>query len=210
MAVLALAMPREDGFVIPERRDWLGWLRRLLPQARRQREEEAAFEADRYVTDLRTDRDQPLMTIRQDQLPSTVRVYRGPLVSAPTDKKPPWKTAENPGWRIPASPVPVVQEVQPEKRPRRAPHDPPTVVIEIMRPAVEGDLGRYLAELPAYTDIEDSADSLFVPRSSLALGVPDDEGAPGEDHEGGREEDGLHPGQPGATDVPVEHEDVRE
>jgi hypothetical protein len=216
MAVLALAMPREDGFVIPERRDYFGWLRRLLPSVRRRREEEAGFEADRYVTDLRSDRDQDPMTIRADQLPSTQRVYRGPLISPPTDKKPPWKTAENPGWTRATPPptlpsLPVTSPEPPPDRPRRrAPHDPPTVVIEIMRPAVEGDLGRYLAELPGYTEEDYSADFLFVPRSALALDVPDHDGPP-QDVQGDQgQEDDLAPLQPRVDDVEHQVEPGRE
>lgn len=197
IAVLVLAMPREDGFILPERRDWTGWLKRLLPKARRRREEEAGREADRYVTDLRTDRDQPLAVIRQDQLPSTVRKFRTPLLSPPTEQKPPWKTAENPAWN--PQPVPL------EKPRRRAPHDPPTVVIEIMRPAVEGDLGHYLAELPAYTD---DSEFLFVPRSTLALDDPDHHGAPGDDDDAQREAEHLGPGEFGAGDPEVEVEDI--
>lgn len=172
-AVLVLAMPREDGFILPERRDWLGWLRRLRPRARRQREDDAGREADQYVTDLRTDRDQDPMTVRQDQLPSARRRFASPLVTDPTPgQKPPWRTAENPSWGVPAQVLP------PEKRRRRAPGDPPTIVIEIMRPAMDGDLRRYLERLPSYTDLDDSGDVLFVPRSSLAPGAPDGSSAP--------------------------------
>lgn len=207
MAVLALAVPREDGFVLPERRDWTGWLRRLLPKARRRREEEAGYEAERYVTDLRTDRDQPLMTLRQDQLPSMSRVHRPPLASPPSALKPPWKTAENPGWGLRAAP----QEPpggEPKRR-RRAPGDPPTVVIEIMRPAMEGDLRRYLEELPAYAD-DDLSAGVFVPRASLALGAPDHDGAPEDVDDDGPQEADLAPLQGGVVDVELKEEPGRE
>lgn len=200
IAVLVLAMPREDGFVIPERRDWLGWLRRLRPRVRRQREEAAGREADRYVTDLRTDRDQPYMTLRQDQLPNTSKRFQTPLLSPPTDKKQPWETAENPAWHPPADSQ-SVQEPPREKPRRRAPHDPPTIVIELMRPAVSDDLGRYLARLPAYTDLDDSGDVLFVPRSSLSLGAPDHDGAPENVGDDGPQEDHLAPLQGGIDDM---------
>jgi hypothetical protein len=190
VAVLVLAMPREDGFLIPERRDWLGWLRRLRPRVRRQREEAAGREADRYVTDLRTDRDQDFMTIRQDQLPSAQRNFASPLVTDPTPgQRPPWKTAENPAWGLTRG---KAQDAASGRPRRRAPHDPPTIVVELMRPAVAGDLGRYLAKLPAYTDLDESGDVLFVPRSSLAPGTPGRDGEPqrAEDSESGEERDG--------------------
>jgi hypothetical protein len=186
-AVLVLAMPREDGFILPERRDWLGWLRRLRPRVRRQREDDAGREADQYVTDLRADRDQDPMTVRQDQLPSAHRRFASPLVTDPTPgQKPPWKTAENPAWDVPAQVIP------PEKRRRRAPGDPPTIVIEIMRPAMDGDLRRYLEKLPSYPDLDESGDVFFVPRSSLAPGVPGGNEAPqtAGDGEAGREQGG--------------------
>jgi hypothetical protein len=202
MAVLALAMPREDGFLIPERRDYLGWLRRLLPGARRRREEEAGAEADRYVTDLRTDKDQSPMTIRADQLPSTQRVYRAPLMSPPSILKPPWQEAEDPARS--RGPATAPQE-SPVYR-RRAPGDPPTIVIEIMRPAIEGDLGNYLARLPGYPDDDAlSARGPFVPRASLALGPPDHDGPP-QDVQGDQgDEDDLAPLQRGVPDV--EHQE---
>jgi hypothetical protein len=201
VAVLVLAMPREDGFLLPERRDWLGWLRRLRPGFRRKREEAAGREADDYVTDLRTDRDQDPMTVRADQLPSASRVYRGPLVSPPTGKKPPWKTSENPAWTSGANQV--LPPEAPARARRRAPGDPPTIVIEIMRPAIEGDLGYYLTTLPAYPD--DSAGDPFVPRSSLALGAPDHEGPPRDVQGDQGQEDDLAPLQPRVGDV--EHQE---
>jgi hypothetical protein len=208
-AVLVLAMPREDGFLIPERRDWFGWLRRMKPGSRRRREEAGGYEAERYVTDLRTDRDQDPMTIRQDQLPVMSRVYRGPLISPPTDQKPPWKTSENPAWTTGASRVPGQEEPQelPVQRPRRrAPGDPPTIVVEIMRPAVEGDLGTYLAQLPAYTDEDWSAGDLFVPHSALPLGTPDHEGPPHDVQGNQGQEDDLAPFQPRVSDVECQEE----
>jgi hypothetical protein len=204
MAVLVLAMPREDGFLIPERRDWLGWLKRMRPGARRRREEEGQAEADRYVTDLRTDRDQDPMVIRVDQLPSAQRRWQPPVQPEPSSLKPPWKTAENTSWNLP-----VAQEPQPQKRPRRAPHDPPTVVIEIMRPAVEGDLGRYLAEqLPAYAD--ESAGLFFVPRATVALGAPDHDGAPHHVDGDQGQEGHLAPLEPDVIDVEGQVEPGRE
>jgi len=165
-AVLALAMPREDGFILPERRDWLGWLRRLLPGARRQREEAAGREADQYVTDLRTDKDQDPMTVRADQLPSVHRRFSSHVTDPTPGQKPPWRTAENPSWNIPV-------QVPQQKRPRRrAPNDPPTIVVELMRPALDADLGRYLETLPSYPDLPDSGGVFFVPPSSLAPGAP--------------------------------------
>lgn len=182
-AVLVLAMPREDGFLIPERRDWLGWARRILPSVRRRREEEGAREADRYVTDLRAEPDQDPMLIRRDQLPSARRRYVTPLLTQPTEEqaahRPPWKTAENPAWGAP-------QEAPPGRR-RRAPGDPPTIVIELMRPGIADDLGRYLAELPAYPEAGEPGDALPVPRSSLAPASPEsgEEDAPGGEGKGG-------------------------
>lgn len=205
-AVLALAMPREDGFVIPERRDYLGWLRRLLPGARRRREEEAGAEADRYVTDLRTDRDQDPMTIRADQLPSTQRVYRGPLISPPTSLKPPWQTADNPVWAV--QPLEEPGQEKPAPR-RRAPGDPPTIVMEVLRPAIRGDLGHYLEELPSYPDLGDS-DYFFVPRSSLALSAPDHDGAPYHVDDDQPQEGHLAPLEPGIVDVEREEQPARE
>jgi hypothetical protein len=196
-------MPREDGFILPERRDWLGWLRRLRPKVRRQREEAAGREADRYVTDLRADPGQDPMVIRQDQLPSAQRGFASPLVTDPTPgQKPPWRTAENPAWGLPARDG--AQGIPWEKPRRRAPHDPPTIVVELMRPAVAGDLGRYLARLPAYAD-DDSADPFFVPRSSLALGAPDHESAPHDVGDDGPQEGDLGPLQGEVDDV--EHQE---
>lgn len=204
-AVLVLAMPREDGFVIPERRDWLGWLKRLRPGTRRRREEEAGHEAERYVTDLRTD--QEPMTVRQDQLPSLNRKFSSTvLTTAPEGQRPPWQAAENP-----ARAVPQEAREKPEEKPRRrAPGDPPTVVFEIMRPAIAGDLGRYLEELPSYADLGSSPDPFFVPRSSFALGVPDHDGAPHHvgDHES--EENGGDPLQDSAGNAEVDSEEGRE
>jgi hypothetical protein len=202
IAFLALAMTREEGFFIPERRDWLGWLRRLRPQVRRQREEEAGAEADRYVADLRTDRDQPLMTVRRDQLPSAVRTFRPPLVTRPAEgtegQRPPWDTAANPRLGETAAP-------ERERPRRRAPGDPPTIVIEVMRPAMDGDLGRYLETLPVYTDGDWSAD-LFVPRASLALGAPDHDGPPDDVGDHDPEERDLGPLQAGVDEAELEEE----
>lgn len=213
-AVLVLAMPREDGFLIPERRDWLGWLRRMKPGFRRRRDEAAGYEAERYVTDLRTDRDQSPMTIRQDQLPSAVRRFETPLLSplgpGQVQQHPPWPTAENPGWTAGTAQPAMADEPQdpPAAVPRRrAPGDPPTIVIEIMRPAVEGDLGIYLAQLPAYTDEDWSAGGLFIPPSAIALGAPDHEGAPHHVDDDGPKEPGLGPLQGGVGDVEGKEEE---
>ena len=177
-AVRALAMPREDGFILPERRDWLGWLRRLRPGARRQREDAAGREADQYVTDLRTDRDQDRMTLRTDQLPSVQRRFTSTVTDPTPGQRPPWKTAENPSWNIPG-------QARPQDRPRRrAPNDPPTIVVELMRPALDADLGRYLETLPSYPDLPDPGGVFFVPPSSLAPGAPQRPGGDEEDSPG--------------------------
>jgi hypothetical protein len=204
-AVLVLAMPREDGFVIPERRDWLGWLKGLRPRVRRQREEDGGREADRYVTALRAE---PVI-IRQDQLPSLHRAYQGPVVTRPTVEQ---ERRQRPPWQAAAAPVPPPARGVPGRKPRRrAPGDPPTVVIEVMRPAISGDLGTYLAELPAYTDLDDdSEDAFFVPRSSIALGAPDHDGTPQHVDDDEAEEDDLAPLQRGVKDVEVELQEGRE
>jgi hypothetical protein len=187
-AVLALAMPREDSFVIPERRDWLGWAKRLRPGARLRREEAGAREADQYVTELRADS----LLIRVKDLPSTRRRWEPLEPPKRSECRPPWKTAE---W----APAP---EEPPERR-RRAPGDPPTIVFEVVRPAIDSDLGRYLERLPAYPE-DDSGDLFFVPRTSLALGPPDHDGAPQHVDDDQPEEGDLSPLQGRAGDAEVD------
>ena len=146
IAVLALAMPAEDGLLIPERRDWLAPFRRFSRKARLKREAEGAREAEEYVTDLRRDPHDP-MIIKRNELPSQHRTVKTRLLTEGVPgQKQPWATAENPAWSLGTGPQPTV-------RPRkRGPKDPPTVVLEVMRPAIKDDLGAYLNGLPAYTD----------------------------------------------------------
>jgi hypothetical protein len=148
IAVLGMAVPAEDGFLIPERRNWLGWLRGLLPQARRRREAEAGREAEAYVTDLRQDQHDP-MILKRDELPCAHRVFKTRLLTDPTPgQKQPWPAAENPRW----TPGAGIEQLQPGRPRRRAPGDPPTIVIEIMRPEIARDLGGYLEGLPRYDE----------------------------------------------------------
>jgi hypothetical protein len=149
IAVLGMAVPAEDGFLIPRRRDWRGWLRDLLPRARRRREAEAGQEAEAYVTELRQNPDYDPMVIRRDELPSSSRVLKTKLLTDPTPgQRQPWPTAENPRW----TPGAGIEQLQPGRPRRRAPGDPPTIVIEIMRPEIAKDLGGYLDGLPRYEE----------------------------------------------------------
>lgn len=146
IAVLALAMPAEDGFLIPVRRDWLAPFRRFSRRARRAREADGAREAEAYITDLRQDPHDP-MILKRDDLPSQHRVVRTKVLTEPTaGQKQPWPTADNPRWGLGTGPQPTA------KPRRRAPGDPPTVVMEVMRPAMDDDLGNYLRGLPGYED----------------------------------------------------------
>lgn len=202
-AVLALAWPREDELLIPERRSWLGWARGLLPRARRQREEAGGREAEAFVTALTTE----LPMIPVHPLPSEGKVYRPERVTRSATReqaaqRPPWKTMENAGWLEPA-PAPAPR--------RRAPGDPPTIVMEVIRPAVEADLGLYLKALPAYDDAPWSqAPGVLLPQDAAALGAPDHDGAPQDVHDDQAEEDDLAPLEPGVVDVEGQVEEARE
>lgn len=183
-AVLALAWPREDELLLPERRDWRGTLRRLVsPAARRMREAQGGREADDYVRALHAEPE--TMVIRQSELPSAVRRFETGLVTPQTGEqarhRPPWKTAEHYGWTEAHAPAPAPR--------RRAPGDPPTIVMEVMRPAVAADLGAYLKALPGYDDAPGQSFPVVAP-GLLALDAEDHDGAPHDvDDDQGEEED---------------------
>jgi hypothetical protein len=150
-AVLALAMPREDSFLIPERRDWRGMLRRRFSRRERERlEVTGELEAAAYVAELHEDRGRhravPVMTIRRDELPSMHRTWVPTTLL--TDAPAPWEEAPlpEPG----PEPEPVLPP--PPARRRRRQGDPPTIVMDVVRPAIDRDLGMYLSRLPRYPE----------------------------------------------------------
>lgn len=182
-AVLALAMPREDGFLIPERRDWLGWLRRRLPGARLRSEEHGEQEARDYVRALRGEKE---FVLRQADLPSNRRVWQAPPVTKPTPEQAarlPWGPARDPALTGSRS--------VPAKREKR-PGDAPTVVMQVLRPFIEREVGGYLRALPSYDDPPGALPGgglLPVPLGPVVLGTPDHHGAP-QDVDGDQGEEG--------------------
>lgn len=134
MVLLAAMMPGEEDLLIPARRDWRGSLRRLVsPAARRLREMQGQREADDYV-----------QVLTQADLPRSSARFETALLTSPArgheDDRPPWATA-------PFAPAPGRL---PMDRPRRAERQPPTIVREAVRPAIDADLGRYLDGFPSY------------------------------------------------------------
>jgi hypothetical protein len=147
-AVLALAMPREDGFLIPEYRDWRAMIRRRFSRRERERlEVTGELEAAAFVAELHEDRGRHRlpepMTVRAADLPSRNRV----ITTLLTDGAPPWE-------EIPAPEPEPPEPVQPDPPVRKSRHqgDPPTIVIEQVRPNISRGLGMYLARLPRYRD----------------------------------------------------------
>jgi hypothetical protein len=138
IALLAALMPQEEGFLLPERRDWRGMLRRLLsPAARRLREIQGGRDADDYVRALHQD---PVphepMIIRQSELPSAIRKFETALLTEPTEgQRPPWET------------LPFADRPPAPKR-----REAPTIVMDVVRPAIEAGLGRYLDAYPGYPE----------------------------------------------------------
>jgi hypothetical protein len=140
IAVLALAMPREDVLLIPEYRDWLAPLRRLLPKARRLREDQGAREAEEYVTALRAEPE--TMVVRRSDLPVALATVPVKQLS-PDEAQAPWAPA---AWSPP--PGPEVPAVMPPKVKRNA----PTIVMKAVRPEIERNLRPYLNGLPSYEE----------------------------------------------------------
>jgi len=142
IAVLALAMPREDVLLIPERRDWLAPLRRLSRKRRQRREADGAREADEYMAALHAEPE--TMTVYQSELPRMVATV--PVKPLGTDETAPWAPAP---WAPPAGTVPVAP-VEPEPEKPKVKRDAPTIVMEVLRPGIERNLDPYLDGLPSY------------------------------------------------------------
>lgn len=138
ICVLALAMPREDVLLIPERRDWLATLRRFMPKARQRAEEAGQREADEYVAALRAEEPASLV-IRWSELPSATATVE--VKQLGTGEIAPWGPA----------PDPAAQPAQ-EEAPQRPKRDAPTIVMEAVRPEIERDLRPYLDGMPSYED----------------------------------------------------------
>lgn len=142
LAAIALMLPQEETFLLPERRDWLAGLRRFSPRVRRRREEAGAREADAYVAALHGDPAQPYV-IRASE-------FETALLTEPTgDQRAPWELPQ--GER----PVQLRDLIEPQRPdpaqvpPRRAPRNPPTIVTEVVRPNIASDLHEWMRRLEA-------------------------------------------------------------
>lgn len=139
ITLLALAMPREEGLLIPERRNWLAPLRRLSRKVRRRIEADGAREADEYVAALHGDPES--VTVRQSELPYAMATF--PVKPLAEGETAPWAPAL---W----APDPASQPAP--APPRKAKRDAPTIVMEVIRPGIEHNLRPYLRDLPSYDD----------------------------------------------------------
>jgi hypothetical protein len=149
LAAIALMLPQEETFLLPERRDWLAGLRRFSPRVRRQREEAGAREADAYVAELHGAGPEAYV-IRASELPSAQRRFETVLLTESTgDQRAPW---ELPQGERPAQLRDLIEPQRPDPEqipPRRAPRNPPTIVTEVVRPNIASDLHEWMRKLEA-------------------------------------------------------------
>ena len=158
---LWLAVPREDGFLIPERRRGpLAWLRHRLGRPGRDAQEER--DAENFLRKVR-EPDPPVYTIKQSDLPSASRRFNTILLTQ-GEGHPPWEPVpERESQDDPRERPQEIAQEQPQERSQKPlpelrawrPGDPgraPTGVIQKIMPEVDRQVRPYLDSLPGYRD----------------------------------------------------------